>query len=225
MTTAATTGTLRTRPTPATTGPEPLARLRAAALVAGPLLLVGGSAVHPAESAGAARQLATVAGTSGRWWVAHVALMLGIGLLVPGLHALARRLDGSAPRLTHAGTVLAGVGALGMLALFATESTATWALSRAADATAAAGVLDEVLSAEEALFVVPVLAFHVGLLLLALALRRSPAGGIVPALALGAGSVLVLAGNLVLSVAVTTVGGALMAAVLVPVGLRAGRNL
>lgn len=200
---------------------EPLARLRAQALIAAPLLLAVGSALHPSETSDARVMLRRVAQAEDRWWVSHVLLMLGAGLLVAGAHVLLQYLDRWSPRLARLGTAFVGIGAAAVLALIATESTAAWALSRSTDLPAAATAMDDVVGAVDLMFLPFVVAFHVGLVLLAVALRRTP--GTLPSqpIALVAGSLLLFVGNAALSTWMCAVAGVLLAVALVPVGVQA----
>lgn len=207
-----------------TTAAEPLSRQRASALIAAPLLLLVGSALHPAESSDAGVVLRNVAHAETRWWVSHVLLMVGAGLLIAGLHTLLHHVDRAAPRLARLGTALAGVGAAAIVALIATESTAAWALSRSTDIPSAATTFEDVTSAAEVLFIPFVLAFHLGLVLLAVALRRTSGTPALQWIALLTASVLLFVGNAAFSTWLSAAAGAAMAMAMVPVGLQALRG-
>lgn len=212
------------RPESAGASPDPFPRMRAAALVAGPVLLAAGSALHPTDEADPAAALAVVAGAQTQWLVAHAVLIVAAACFVPLATALRHTTERYAPGRARLGSLLTAVGAVAVVGILAAESTAAWALSRSADATAAAAVMEDLELVATLLFLVPVLALYAGLLLLAGGLRRVPGTPAVQPACLAVGALLLLAGNVLPDARVCAVAGVLLAVALVPVGVRGLRR-
>src|ERR1044071_1617653 len=85
----------------------------AASLVVAPALMSIGDLMHPPESWDPAVQMGIVAAAPQRWYTAHLLLLIGLLLFVPGILALTD-MASRKPRLSYAGRVLtlAGIGAL-----------------------------------------------------------------------------------------------------------------
>ena len=60
----------------------------ATSLIMGPALMSVGDLFHPPESWAAAAQVAILAESASRWYVAHLLLFLGMLLFIPGILAL-----------------------------------------------------------------------------------------------------------------------------------------
>src|SRR5215212_1626539 len=93
----------------------------AASLIVGPTLMSVGDLMHPHESWDAAAQVAMIAESASRWYIAHLLLFVGILVFVPGILALSDVTAKRSPAIGYAARVLllASVGALS--AVFACE--------------------------------------------------------------------------------------------------------
>jgi hypothetical protein len=170
-------------------------RLGAAALVVGPLALLGGALVHPREVSDAGEQLRIAAGASNRWYVAHLLFIVAAVVLVPAVLTLGRRLRGHAPGLELWGTGLAVLGLSATAALVAVEGIGGWQLAQSPDREAAARVFDHLThSAGVVPFALLGLALSVGLIVLAVGLARTGQAPAWQAWTLGAGAVVLAAG-------------------------------
>src|SRR4030095_12969857 len=78
----------------------------ATSLIVGPALMSVGDLFHPAESRDPAAQVAIVAGSPSRWYVAHLLLFLGMLLLVPGILTLTRVARDRRPAAGYAARLL-----------------------------------------------------------------------------------------------------------------------
>jgi hypothetical protein len=95
--------------------------IEAGSLIVAPALMSVGDLMHPAESWDSAAQVDIIAAAAGRWYLAHLLLLVGILLFVPGILVLSRTLALRRPALGYASRLLllASVGALS--AVFAFE--------------------------------------------------------------------------------------------------------
>jgi hypothetical protein len=164
----------------------------AASLAVGPLVMAVGDLLHPKETWDLSGQAAIVAEQPTRWYLAHLLLLVGLALFVPGLLALTGLAAARRPRLGYGARVLLVIGVGGLSAVFVTEMLA--GRLGAGSAAAAEQLLDTMfsgpISGPVLLFV---LAFFVGAavatvpLLAAAGPLRRPAGVLL------AGTLLVLA--------------------------------
>ena len=86
----------------------------AASLIVAPALMSLGDLMHPHESWDAAAQVAMIAESASRWYIAHLLLFVGILLFVPGILALTDVVAKRRPVIGYAARVLlfSSVGAL-----------------------------------------------------------------------------------------------------------------
>lgn len=91
-----------------------------AALIAAPLALLVGFAIHPAEKSDALGEVQVLAANTARWNLAHLLLLIGAALLVPAAIGLTQRLT-MRGRWATAGVLLAGAGSYGIAALMGAE--------------------------------------------------------------------------------------------------------
>jgi hypothetical protein len=96
----------------------------AASLAVGPLVMAAGDLLHPKESSDLGRQAAIIAAQATRWYLAHLLLLVGLVLFVPGLLALADLAAARRPRVGYAARVLVVVGVGGLSAVFVVEMLA-----------------------------------------------------------------------------------------------------
>lgn len=183
----------------------------ATSLIVGPALMSVGDLFHPAESMDASTQVAIVAAAASRWYGAHLLLLAGMLLLVPGILTLTGVAGERRPVAGHVARVLilASVGAFS--AVFVFEMLLGRFLSEGADPSSAIALLETFQSSEIFLVLVPgLLAFFVGtaFLVFALASRAGPFRW--PAIAFAAGAALVLAEIVSATVLLSQIGNVVM---------------
>jgi len=166
----------------------------ASSLIVGPALMSLGDLFHPAESLDAGTQVAIVAAATARWYGAHLLLLVGMLLVVPGILTLTslaserRPVAGYVARLL----ILASVGAFS--AVFVFEMVLGRFLHGGAETASAVALLETFQSGKIFLVLVPgLLAFFVGtaFFVVPLASRRGPFRW--PATAFAVGAALILA--------------------------------
>ncbi|MFN2522822.1 MAG: hypothetical protein ABR614_05870 [Mycobacteriales bacterium] len=181
-------------------------RANAAALTAGPLIMLAGSLLHPAESEDGARQLAIVHGAAGRWWTAHLLLVAGAVVMIPAVLALARLLRDAAPTWARAGAIAAVTGCTMLVGVFALEGFGAYALSQVDERAAAGQAMEQVADTAMFPFALLGLGFTLGIAFLGAGLVRTRTGTPWAGLAVAVGGVVMTAG-LVAEVAVLAAVG------------------
>jgi hypothetical protein len=96
----------------------------AASLAVGPLVMALGDLLHPKESSDISAQAAIVVEQATRWYLAHLLLLVGLVLFVPGLLTLADLAAARRPRVGYAARVLVVIGVGGAAAIFVAEMLA-----------------------------------------------------------------------------------------------------
>jgi hypothetical protein len=81
-------------------------RIAGAGMVAAPLVIVVAELLHARFELDAAEQLAAVAENPGRWYAAHLLVLVGLALAVPAFLGLARLVRPRRPVLAHVGLLL-----------------------------------------------------------------------------------------------------------------------
>src|SRR5690242_4700521 len=149
-----------------------------------------GDLMHPAESWDSRQQVALVASAGTRWYVAHLLLLVGMLLFVPGVLLLSGTVAGRSPRLGYASRVLVltSVGALS--AIFAFEMLL--GVTTGSDQGAAVALIDMFNSRVFVALLPGLLAFFVGTGLLVASLASMAGPLRMPALCLGVGALLIL---------------------------------
>jgi hypothetical protein len=102
-------------------GPKTGWRLALTGLAVGPLVMTVGDLMHPAESTDTARQAAIVVEHADRWYLAHLLLLIGLAVLVPGLTALTAFVAAGRPRTGPLLRTLILGGAVGLGGVFSIE--------------------------------------------------------------------------------------------------------
>jgi hypothetical protein len=97
------------------------ALIGSASLAVGPLIMAVGDLMHPRETADIGAQAAIVAAQATRWYLAHLLLLIGMVLFVPGLLTLTDLAAARNPRVGYAARVLALIGVAGSSAIFLAE--------------------------------------------------------------------------------------------------------
>jgi hypothetical protein len=165
-------------------------RIEAASLIVAPALMSLGDLMHPPESWDSAAQVAIIATAARRWYLAHLLLLFGILLFVPGILVLSRTLALHRPALGYASRVLLLASVGGLAAVFACEMLLGGFV--AADPRAAVVLVDTFNSRVLVALLPGLLAFFVGTGLFVVPIAS--AGGPLrwPALGLGLGALLIL---------------------------------
>lgn len=165
----------------------------AASLIVGPLLMSIGDLCHPPESMDASAQVAIVIVAASRWYGAHLLLLAGMLLLVPGILTLTALASEQSPTAGHVARLLILTSVGPFSAVFMFEMVLGRFLSEGAAIPSAVALLETFQSGEIFFVLVPgLLAFFVGtaFLVVPLASRAGPFRW--PAVAFGVGAALIL---------------------------------
>jgi hypothetical protein len=98
-----------------------LPRIGLFSLAVGPLLMSAGAFMHPAESVDAAPQAAIIADQPDRWYLAHILILVGFALFLPGLLLLAATVTARLPGTGRVPLLLILIGAFGLAAMVGIE--------------------------------------------------------------------------------------------------------
>ena len=105
----------------------------AVSLVVGPAFMSIGDLIHPAESWVAETQVAILAPATTRWYLAHLLLLIGMLLFIPGLLAMTRVARDRKVGASYAARVLMLVGVGALCAVFVGEMMLGRFVARAND--------------------------------------------------------------------------------------------
>lgn len=191
------------------TSSRPRCRLiEAGSLIVAPALMSVGDLMHPAETWDSAAQVAIIATAASRWYLAHLLLLIGILLFVPGILVLSRTAALYRPALGYASRVLllASVGALA--AVFACEMLLGGFV--VADQQAAVALVETFNSRVLAALLPWLLAFFVGTGLFVAPLASTAGPLRWPALGLGLGALLILGEIITAQVILSQIGNVLI---------------
>ncbi|NUR31760.1 MAG: hypothetical protein HOV83_38965, partial [Catenulispora sp.] len=119
------------------------------ALVSAPLLLLAGGILHGTDQSGAAAQLARVRADLGRWYLAHLLMIIGFAVLIPAALRLIRPVRRGAPRVHLVATLLLGLGGIAMIAQIVLDGFGQWLLAQAAEPTTAGLLVERMRTAPE----------------------------------------------------------------------------
>ena len=179
----------------------------ATSLMVGPALMSVGDLFHPPEKWEPAAQVAILAESASRWYVAHLLLFVGMLLFIPGILALTKVAADRRPAAGYAARLLllASVGALS--AVFVFEMLLGRFISEGADQAAAVVLLQAFQSAEVFGALVPgLLAFFIGTGLSVMSLASAADPFRWPALGFGLGASLILAEIILAEVLLSQIG-------------------
>ena len=196
-------------------GAPPPSRYRtvigAASLVVAPGLMSVGDLMHPHESWDAAAQVAMVAESASRWYLAHLLLFIGMLLFVPGILALSEEVAKRRPGTGYAARVLlfASVGALS--AVFVCEMLLGRFVSEGADNAAAVALFKTFQSGAVLGALMPgLLAFFIGTALFVTPLASSAGPFRWPALCFALGAILIMGEIILAQVLLSQIGNILI---------------
>ncbi len=185
--------------------------IAAASLVLGPLLMSVGDLLHPKESMDAAKQATIIIEHASRWYAAHLLLLVGLLVFIPGILALTQLTAERRPMAGYAGRIFLLIGMGAFYAVFVCEMLIGRYVSDGADLPAATALLETfqsvwVLGAVMA----GVAAFMAGVAVTATALARAVRRLRWPALAFGLGALLILAEIITAEVRLSQIGNVVM---------------
>ena len=183
----------------------------ATSLIVGPALMSIGDLFHPAESWAAAAQVAILAESASRWYVAHLLLFVGMLLFIPGILALTRVAGHRRPAAGYVARLLllASVGALS--AVFVFEMVLGHFISAGAGKEAAVALLETFQSAAIFGALMPgLLAFFIGTAFAVVPLASTQGPFRLPALGFGLGAILILGEITLAKVLLSQIGNIMM---------------
>ena len=96
-------------------------QIAGAAMIAAPVAIVVAEILHPKFEMDAAKQLAIVADSTGRWYAAHALVLVALTLVVPACIGLARILEASRPTISHLSLIAFAPGVVVLAALVGME--------------------------------------------------------------------------------------------------------
>ena len=175
------------------TSPRSRIIVGATSLIVGPALMSIGDLFHPAESMDASAQVAIVAAAPLRWYSAHLLLLIGMLLIVPGVLTLTRLASERRPVAGYIARLLMLPSLTAFSAVMVFEMVLGRFLSKGAEVRSAITLFEAFQSSEVFLVLVPgLLAFFVGtaFFVVSLASRGDPFRW--PALTFAVGAALIL---------------------------------
>jgi len=183
----------------------------AASLIVAPALMSVGDLLHPHESWDAAAQVAIVAESASRWYVAHLLLFVGMLVFVPGILALSEVVAKRSPAAAYAARVLlvASVGALS--AVFVCDMLLGRFISQGSDQAAAVVLFETFQSGAVLGALMPgLLAFFIGTALFVTPLASTTGPYRWPALCFGLGAILIMGEIILAEVLLSQIGNILI---------------
>ncbi len=184
--------------------------ISATSLIMGPALMSVGDLFHPEEKWDAAAQVAIVAESGSRWYLAHYLLFVGMLLFIPGILALTKLVAVRRPAAGYVARLLLLASVGGFSAVFVVEMLLGRFISEGADQSAAVDLLETFQSSQVFMALMPaLLAFFVGTALSVMSLSSlGPSRW--PALGMGLGASLILAEIILAEVRLSQVGNILI---------------
>jgi len=183
--------------------------IEAASLIVAPALMSTGDLMHPHESWDAEAQVAMIADSAWRWYIAHLLLFVGMLVFVPGILALSDVAAKRRPAIGYAARVflLASAGALS--AVFVCEMLLGRFISGGADN---AVVLFETFQSGAVLgaLMPGLLAFFIGTGLFVTPLASTAGPFRWPALCFGLGAILIMGEIILAEVRLSQIGNILI---------------
>jgi len=196
---------------PASTTRNSRIALAAVSLVLGPLLMSVGDLMHPAETMDPAAQASILMTQASRWYAAHLLLLIGLLVFIPGTLALARLVEEYRPTAGYAARILLLIGMGAFYAVVAGEMLIGRYVSDGADLPAATALLKAFQSGGVLGVLAPALAaFFGGIAVSVIALIRIGGALRWPAVALGLGALLILGEIITSEVRLSQIGNVVM---------------
>jgi hypothetical protein len=183
----------------------------AASLIMAPAFMSVGDLMHPHESWDAAEQVAMVAESASRWYVAHLLLLVGMLLLVPGILALSELVAKRRPAFGYATRILFFVSVGALSAVFVSEMLLGRFVSQGADRAAAVALFQTFQSGAILGALMPgLLAFFVGTALFVTPLASTAGPFRWPALCFALGAALIMGEIILAQVLLSQIGNVLI---------------
>jgi len=184
-------------------------KIGTASLIVAPTLMSIGDLMHPPESWDARAQVAIVAAAATRWYWAHLFLLVGMLLFVPGILLLTRTVTVRRPALGYASRVLVLVSVGALSAVFAFEMV-LGGFAGGGDQESAVALL-ETFNSRVLLVLLPgLLAFFVGTAFFVAPLASTAGPLRWPALCFGLGALLILSEIISAQVILSQIGNVLI---------------
>lgn len=183
----------------------------AASLIVGPAMMSVGDLFHPPESWNTAAQVALVAASPSRWYGAHLLLLLGMLLFVPGILALTKVAANRRPASAYAARLLLLVSVGALSAVFVFEMVLGRFIAAGADQSAAVTLLETFMSGGIFGVLGPgLLAFFLGTALGVVPLASTANPFRWPALTFALGAILILGEIILAEVVLSQIGNILI---------------
>lgn len=165
----------------------------ATSLIIGPALMSIGDLFHPAESMDASAQVAIVAAAPSRWYGAHLLLLIGMFLIVPGVLTLTKLASERRPVAGYIARLLMLPSLAAFSGVLVFEMVLGRFLSRGAEVRSAITLLEAFQSSEVFFVLVPgLLAFFIGTAFFVVPLASHGDPFRWPAIVFAAGAALIL---------------------------------
>ena len=182
----------------------------AVSMVAGPLLMSIGDLIHPAETWDTGAQVAIVAESTSRWFTAHLLLLIGFLLFVPGLLTLTDLVERRSPTRAYVVRVLMLISVGALSAVFASEMLLGGFVASGVDQQAGVALFMVFQNRVLPALGPGLLAFFVGVGIAVAHLASRPGPCRWPALCLGIGAVLILGEIILAEVRLSQIGNVLI---------------
>lgn len=189
-------------------------------LIAAPLLLLIGEAIHPDDKSNAADELALVADNLGRWYAAHLVELIAFALMIPAVLGLAHLIHERKPGLAYTGGGLSLIGIVAVAAVIGADGFAGYFVAEAgAGSPTAVAVFDSLMESGRMIPVyIATLLVGIGLIVTAVGLYRSQVVAPWSAGAIALGALLIDIGFPAGVAAVVWAGMALLLVGMAPIG-------
>jgi hypothetical protein len=185
-------------------------RIGAASLVVGPALMSIGDLFHPAETWDGPAQVAIIAETASRWFTAHLLLLIGLLLFVPGILTLTDLVGRRWPSSGYAARVLVLISVGALCAVFAFEMLLGSFTNSGVDREAGIALLAAFQSKVFIVLLPGLVAFFVGVGIAVFRLASTSGPHRWPAAFLGIGAALILAEIILAEVRFSQIGNILI---------------
>ena len=183
----------------------------ATSLIVAPALMSVGDLMHPHESWDAAAQVAIVAESASRWYMAHLLLFVGMLVFAPGILALSEVVAKRRPGAGYAARVLLVVSVGALSAVFVCEMLLGRFVSQGADHATAVALFETFQSGAVLGALMPgLLAFFIGTALFVTPLASSTGPFRWPALCFGLGAILIMGEIILAEVLLSQIGNILI---------------
>jgi hypothetical protein len=179
-------------------------------MVTGPGLMSIGDLIHPAETWDMDAQVAIVAEATSRWFTAHLLLLIGFLLFVPGILTFTDLVERRSPSRAYVVRVLVLISVGALSAVFASEMLLGGFVATGADRQAGIALFAVFQNKVLPALGPGLLAFFVGVGIAVARLASPPGPYRWPALCLGLGALLILGEIILAEVRLSQIGNVLV---------------